>query len=188
MLPSYLSDLLCQNWAYSQFWNIKKQWLYVFSVLELANGWSNMYQIFTCLALVSYVLEHQLTVQESSSQVAYHFRGVDCIRRVPIGVGGWARRWARWWFWIWCIRPSYGPFMALNWLKWREMHSRHLYSPPQSCVATHSHPRLAKLPFGFQATRTDLHCATEKHPAKANHSSVACFECEIWIIHVPQYS
>ena len=30
-----------------------------------------------------------------------------------------------------------------------------------------------------EAARTDCHCATEKHPAKTDHLSVACFKCEI---------
>ena len=38
--------------------------------------------------------------------------------------------------------------------------------------------RLAKLPFGPQVAWTDHHCATKKQPAKADHLSVACFECE----------
>ena len=47
-------------------------------------------------------------------------------------------------------------------------------------------PRLAKLPFGHQTTCTDHHCASEKQSAKADHSSVACFEYEIYyFIHVP---
>jgi len=37
-------------------------------------------------------------------------------------------------------------------------------------------PTLAKLPFGHQTTRTDRHCGSEKQPAKADHSSVTCFE------------
>jgi len=36
-------------------------------------------------------------------------------------------------------------------------------------------PRLAKPPFGHQTAPTDRHCASEKQPAKADHSSVACF-------------
>jgi len=43
-------------------------------------------------------------------------------------------------------------------------------------------PRLAKLPFGYQTARTDRHRASEKQPAKADHSSVACFEYEISLI------
>jgi len=47
-------------------------------------------------------------------------------------------------------------------------------------------PRLAKPPFGHQTARTDRHCASEKQPAKADHSSVACFEYEIYyFVHVP---
>ena len=33
-------------------------------------------------------------------------------------------------------------------------------------------PRLAKPPFGHQITCTDRHCASEKQPAKSDHSSV----------------
>ena len=47
-------------------------------------------------------------------------------------------------------------------------------------------PTLAKLPFGHQTAFTYLHCAWEKQPAKADHSSVACFEYGIYLyIHVP---
>ena len=52
-------------------------------------------------------------------------------------------------------------------------------STPQSCAATHSHPK-TEPPFGHQTACTDRHCASEKQPAKANHSSVACFEHEIY--------
>ena len=47
---------------------------------------------------------------------------------------------------------------------------------PQSCTATHSHP---KPPFVHQTAHTDHHCASEKQPAKADHLSVACFQYEI---------
>jgi len=42
-----------------------------------------------------------------------------------MGGGDW--RWTIWWFYflkrkVWgCIRPSYGPFRPLNWLKLREI-------------------------------------------------------------------
>jgi len=39
--------------------------------------------------------------------------------------------------------------------------------------------RLAKPSFRHQTARTDCHCASEKQPAKVDHSSVACFEYEI---------
>jgi len=41
-------------------------------------------------------------------------------------------------------------------------------------------PRLAKAPFGHQTTRTDRHWASEKQPVKADYSSVACFEYELY--------
>jgi len=41
-------------------------------------------------------------------------------------------------------------------------------------------PRLAKPPFGHPTACTDRHFASEKQPAKADHSSVACFEYEIY--------
>jgi len=41
-------------------------------------------------------------------------------------------------------------------------------------------PRKAKPQFGHQTTRTDRHCGLEKQPAKADRSSVACFEYEIY--------
>jgi len=44
-------------------------------------------------------------------------------------------------------------------------------------------PGLAKLPFGQQTAPTDHHCASEKQPAKADHSSVACFEYENLLAH-----
>jgi len=40
-------------------------------------------------------------------------------------------------------------------------------------------PRLAKPLFGHQTACTDRHCGSEKQPAKADHSSIACFEHEI---------
>jgi len=40
-------------------------------------------------------------------------------------------------------------------------------------------PTLAKLSFGHQTARTDRHCVSEKQPAKADHSSVACVQHEI---------
>ena len=76
-----------------------------------------------------------------------------------------------------CIRPSYGPHKSLNWLKWREIYSRDIYSTPQSIAATHSHP---ETPFGHQTARTD---GSEKQPAKAHHLSVACFEHEILVVY-----
>ena len=62
------------------------------------------------------------------------------------------------------------PHKSLNWLKCREIHSRHLYSIPQSYAAI---PRLAKPSLGHQ---TRLPPCFRKQPAKTDHSSVACFE------------
>jgi len=45
-------------------------------------------------------------------------------------------------------------------------------------MATHSHP---KAPFGPQTARTDCHCTSEKQPANAHHSSLAYFECEVYL-------
>jgi len=89
-----------------------------------------------------------------------------------------------------CIRPSYGPHKPLNWLKWREIRSRHLYSIPQSCAATHNHPKAS---FGYQTAHTDCHYALEKPLCfrKAASKSrplkcIACFDYEFYeFIHVP---
>jgi len=53
--------------------------------------------------------------------------------------------------------------------------STELFGHSRPCI-----PRLAKPPFGQQTARTDRHCVSEKQPAKPDHSTVACFEHEIY--------
>ena len=52
--------------------------------------------------------------------------GQDGVQKLKRDVLGW-------------IRPSYRPFRAQNWLKWKEIYSTGHCPTPQSCTATHSH-------------------------------------------------
>jgi len=62
----------------------------------------------------------------------------------------------------------------------RNLQQTPLFNTTELC--SHSQPSqdFAKPSFGHQTACTDCHCALEKQPAKADHSSVACFEHEIY--------
>jgi len=73
----------------------------IFSVLELANGCSYIYQLFTHFTHIHYLQNHLLYKQWTAKFPAIldsFLLGVDCIRQAPILVGGMDQRQARQWF------------------------------------------------------------------------------------------
>ena len=108
---------------------------------------------------------------------------MDPIRRVPTWVGGGGQRRARGLFKIF-EEKGLGVNQAKLWasraigtakMKGNSQQTR-LFNTTELC----NHPNTSQAFIGHQTTRTDRHCASEKQPAKADHSSVVCFECEIY--------
>jgi len=55
-----------------------------------------------------------------------------------------------------------------------------LFNTTELCSHSQPSQHWPSFPFGHQSTCTDRHCASEKQPAKADHSSIACFEYETY--------
>jgi len=81
------------------------------------------------------------------------------------------------------VGMHYSKLFAIQFIKIKGIYRRHLYSTKtELCSYSYAAiPILASPPFGpgHHTTCTNHHCAPEKQPAKADNTSLACFECKI---------
>jgi len=74
------------------------------------------------------------------------------------------------------IRPSYKPFRAQNWLKWKEFKTTSHNPTPRSCTATHSHLLVGQ----GSVKATDYSYSLPQYLKKAARKSRSLYSGSLW--------